>query len=99
MDAVTLADGTAHQSVLDAADIDSAGGIWSDGTTMWVTDRANITILAYTLADGARNADADITLDTTNTAPFGIWSDGATIWVADTDTGRLHTYPLPTARQ
>ena len=60
----------------------SPTGAWSNGVTMWIADSNDGKLYAYTLADGARDADKDITLESNNSNPVGIWSDDTTIWVA-----------------
>ena len=64
---------------------ESAVGIWSDGTTIWVSDFLDRKLYAYTLASGERDDAKDFnTLDPAgNDNPRGIWSDGDTMWVAD----------------
>ena len=70
---------------------DLSGGIWSDGTTMWVADRglagANAAkIYAYTLANGNRDTSKEFdALAHNNDYPHGLHSDGATMWVMDYD--------------
>ena len=62
------------------------GGIWSDGTTIWIADDDSpIKLYAYTLATGARDVDKEFDLDEKNNSPYGIWSDGTTVWVAHQD--------------
>ena len=78
-------------------DLDSSKGtykgIWSDGTTMWVTEATTPdTAYAYTLDGGARDSTKDITLDSLNTNGIGIWSDGITVWVSDTGANKLFAY-------
>ena len=60
-------------------------GIWSDGTTVWVADKADGKLYAYDLVSGTRaaNKDFDTLAAAGNRNPEGIWSDGATMWVAD----------------
>ena len=81
-------------------------GLWSDGTTMWVTD-GDRSVYAYTLATGAYDSDKtfsahvqvhairdfDVTVLTSNT-PHGIWSDGTTIWITDATSGDVHAFNL-----
>ena len=81
-------------------------GLWSDGTTMWVTD-GDRRVYAYTLATGAYDSDKsfsasvnvvarrdmDLLVPTTNT-PHGIWSDGTTIWITDVTAGGVHAFNL-----
>ena len=67
--------------------------MWSDGTTMWVSDLRDAKIYAYNLGTKARDASKDFdTLDAAATGtPGGIWSDGTTMWVARRQQGlRLH---------
>ena len=61
----------------------SPTGAWSDATTTWIADSNDGKLYAYTLADGSRDSDKDITLDSNNSNPVGIWSDDTTIWVAE----------------
>ena len=81
-------------------------GLWSDGTTMWVTD-GDRRVYAYTLATGAYDSDKsfsasvnvvvrrdlDLLVSTTST-PHGIWSDGTTIWITDVTSGGVHAFNL-----
>ena len=71
-------------------------GIWSDDTTMWVSDFVARKIHAYTMSTKARDTAKDITLSAGNTRPYGIWSDGTTMWVTDSFDGKLYAYALAT---
>ncbi len=73
-------------------------GIWSDGTTMWVTESSNKKIYAYNLSTKAWDSDKDFnTLDAAgNVRPAGIWSDGTTMWVADSSDETIYAYNLST---
>ncbi|WP_420626680.1 cadherin-like beta sandwich domain-containing protein [Candidatus Poriferisodalis sp.] len=82
-------------------------GLWSDGTTMWVSDpKNNIKIFAYDLATGERDSSKEMTTlcsdwypDTSasdNCHPAGLWSDGETMWVVDTQNKKLYAYDLDT---
>ena len=80
-------------------------GIWSDGTTMWVSDIDTAKIYAYDMATKARDAskDFDTLIDAGNTWPTGIWSDGTTMWVANYDGDneynvKIYAYNLATKR-
>ena len=89
-------DGTTNKEFdLDALN-STAGGLWSNGTTMWVSDlRLNGNKLyAYTLASGTRDSANDILLYAGNARPTGLWanSDGTTIWVADDSASRQKVY-------
>ncbi|WP_419927282.1 cadherin-like beta sandwich domain-containing protein [Candidatus Poriferisocius sp.] len=85
---------------LAAAGNKSADGLWSDGTTMWVSDDSwgNETIFAYTLATKQRDPSKDIHVR--QTGAFGdahvrdIWSDGTTMWVANHFEAKLFAYTL-----
>ena len=62
-------------------------GIWSDGTTMWVTDPLANKLFAYNLASGNRDASKDITLAAAHDTAAGAWASGTTIWAANSPTG------------
>ena len=71
-------------NTLAAADNGAPGGIWSDGTTMWVADWIDDKIYAYDMATRARvpGKDFDTLAATGNTWMGLIWSDGTTMYVA-----------------
>ena len=75
-------------------------GIWSDGTTLWVSYYWNEhKIYAFNWASGARvpNQDFDSLDAAGNRNPRGIWSDGETMWVADWhDDDKLYAYSMAT---
>ena len=73
-----------------------ARGIWSDGTTVWVSDYKAAKLFAYTLASGDRVPESDITLHHLNNSAQGIWSDGTTIWVTQWNSDRFFAYDLAT---
>ncbi len=88
---------------LAAAGNKSADGLWSDGTTMWVSDDTNDheRVFAYTLATKQRDPSKDIhvreygapsTLG--NTHVREIWSDGTTMWVVNQYLAKLFAYTL-----
>ena len=79
---------------LTAAGNGDGYGTWSDGTTMWVVDRIDAKLYAYTLSGGARDTAEEFDLHTDNDDPTGIWSDGTTIWVDDAIDGKLYAYAL-----
>ena len=82
--------------VLDSIHHAGVRGVWSNGTTVWVSDYKLDQLIAYTLGTGARVQDSDITLHSDNAVPQGIWSDGTTIWVADWDDDKFYAYLLDT---
>ena len=98
--AYNLSDG----SRLAAQDFDTLGAagntnpldLWSDGTTMWVSDRSVGKIFAYNLRSKLRDAPKDFTLSGNNASPSGIWSNGTTMWVADIDDRKVYTYDMKT---
>ena len=73
-------------------------GIWSDGTTMWVSDLSLDKIFAYNMDTKQRDSDKDFeTLSAAmNNVPDGLWSDGITMWVADPTDDKLYAYNLDT---
>ncbi|MYC36279.1 MAG: hypothetical protein F4X66_05125 [Chloroflexi bacterium] len=78
-------------------------GIWSDGTTVWVTQhRTDVfsDIRAYLLdldQDGKRgeqHGDEAPDKDFAGVAGEGLWSDGTTLWVAKGGDEQIHAYDL-----
>ena len=85
------------------ADIDSlppsngyARGVWSDGTTMWVSDIGDDRLYAYDLDTMARAAGRDLTgLGAAgNHNANGVWSDCSTMWVSDDYDDKIYAYRL-----
>ena len=73
------------------------GGLWSDGTTMWVADYGAGKLHAYNMTTKARDVAKDFnTLAAGNPNPTGLWSDGTTMWVADYGAGKIYAYNLTT---
>ena len=80
-------------------------GIWSDGTTMWVTNTLSSStdrIYAYRMSDWSRDGAKDLILPThdadaekDNRFPRHIWSDGTDIYVSDGYSDRVFIYALP----
>ena len=70
-------------------------GIWSNGTTMWVTNLSG-RLFAYDLATMAPDAGKDIAAlaGAGNRNANGVWSNGTTIWVSDDADDKLYAYDL-----
>ena len=99
--AYTLSNGvrdTTKEFPLHLATTHAARGIWSDGTTLWVSDYKAAKLFAYALAGGARIPRKDITLNLSNHSAQGIWGDGTTIWVAQWNSSKFYAYTLATGR-
>ena len=97
--------GTTDREFSLHADNDDPGGIWNDGTTLWVSDYDDNKIYAYTLADGTRVSETtggtttypkDVTLHADNDDPNGMWGNGTTLWVADSADDKIYAYTLKT---
>ena len=78
-----------------------AEGIWSDGTTMWVSDSLADRIYAYKTRSYFRDTSKEFdNLTNACSGDFdrseGIWSDGATMWVADSLCDKLYAYDMAT---
>ena len=75
-------------------------GIWTNGTTIWVSNTGVAYVFAYKVSDKSRDSSKDLKYGKLNGAgnsePRGIWSDGTTMWVADHDDGKLYAYNLST---
>ena len=87
------------------ASFESPGGLWSDGTTLWVSHQSSQPkLLAYDLSTFERDAGNDFTqlpfADSDNSygckVPRGIWSDGTTMWILDTQYATLIAYDMET---
>ena len=79
-------------------------GIWSDGTTMWVTYRNpnDHKLSAFDLATGDRAEDLDFNLfDPKYGNVNGLWSDGTTMWVSrrTMNDAFLIAYRMPLLRE
>ena len=70
-------------------------GLWSDGTTLYVTDWLFSKLFAYNIA-GARDHAHDINTlsEAGNRTTRGVWSDGSIIWVCDDFEDRVFAYKL-----
>ncbi len=71
------------------------GGIWSDGTSMFVVDWDDDKVFAYGLSTRQRTAGADFDLDGSNDTAQGIWGNASTLWVAedhDRPDNKLYAY-------
>ena len=79
---------------LSAAGNNDPGDLWSDGTTMFVSDTVDGKIYAYSMDTRLRDADKDLALHADNAKPVGIWSDGTTMWVVDSEDRKVYAYLL-----
>ncbi len=84
--------------ILGDADNLSPKGLWSDGTTMWVSDLADGKIYAYDLNAKSRQPSKDLNTlkNAGNSRPAGLWSDGTTMWVSDEYDDKVYAYELST---
>ena len=64
---------------IDGATYTPVDGLWSDGTTLWASDKDKGRILAFTLADGARDSGKDIVTGA-RSDPSGLWGRNGTLW-------------------
>ena len=80
---------------LKAAGNTDAQDLWSDGTTMYVSDSADGKIYAYAMSTPReRDAPKDLDLHGDNANPYGIWSDDTTLWVVDRAETYVYAYTL-----
>ena len=90
-------DGT-HDADKDFDALNGAGnvhprGIWSDGATMYVSDRSDDKVYAYKMSDQSWDLARDIYLDSDNGGASGIWSYAANkFYVADFSEEKLFVY-------
>ena len=70
--------------------------IWSNGDTVWVASWLQTQVQAYSLANGDRRPELDLTLAYNNRGPVGMWSDGQIMYVHE--PGIRHHLRLHAAR-
>ncbi|MYG54025.1 MAG: S-layer homology domain-containing protein [Acidimicrobiaceae bacterium] len=61
---------------------------------MWVPDRDDDKLYAYSLSTGSVDPDRELSLAEENSDPAGIWSDGTTVWVVDSSDEHVFAYAL-----
>ena len=75
-------------------------GMWSDGTTMWVTwyiwSFQQGSVQAYNLSTWNRDTSKEFSLHAASARPFGIWGNASTIWVADHKNTYVYAYTRAT---
>ena len=73
-------------------------GIWSDGTTMWLSNWSIGKIYAYDMVTKARLQDKEFDLlkDVGESDPVGIWSDGAVLWIAARTPAKIYAFDINT---
>ena len=71
-------------------------GLWSDPSTIWISDSGKDKLFAHDLASGERLPDSDLALHPDNNDPRGIWSDGSTMWVLGDHDDAPFGYDLAT---
>ena len=100
-----LRDPEKDYNTLNAADNDRPRGIWSNGTTMWVSDAGRSDnlrddkIYAYDLVAKTYNLAKNISLADGRasgiSAPTGgMWTDGASLWIADGGTDKIYAHKI-----
>ena len=77
---------------------DTSGGVWGDGTTLWVVKKDQREIITYNPATGLRHNVGEFYLSADNVDIEGIWSDGTVMWVADGDDEKLYAYQFGQAK-
>ena len=81
-------------NTLSAAGNNGPDGIWSDGTTMWVSDFSDGKVYAYNLATKARDTSKEISFSGIS-IPLTLGADGTTMWIASyTATSKLFAYSI-----
>ena len=85
-------------SAADDENAEDPSGLWSNGTTMFVTDSEDDKVYAYKLSDQTGDSDKEIALDSDNADPEGLWFDGRVLWVVDDADDKVYVYDLPGAQ-
>ena len=86
----------------------SPAGLWSNGSTLYVSDWRNHKMFSTPIGkstplepgpnDFSRNPEGDFTkmAEQGNVHPSGLWSDGTTIWIADISDDMIYAYDIAT---
>ena len=75
-----------------ASDNDSPGGVWGFSNTIFVVDKRDTYVYAYSKTDGTRLRNEEFDLAGPNGHPWGIWGQGTMVWISDSDDGMLYAY-------
>ena len=85
-------------SAANSENAQDPSGLWSNGTTMFVTDSEDDKVYAYKLSDESQDSSKNILLDSDNDDARGLWFDGRVLWVVDDADDRVYAYDLPGAQ-
>ena len=69
-------------------------GVWSNRSTVWISDSGQDKLFAHDLETGERLPDSDLQLHPDNDDARGIWLDRSTMWVLDGRDNALFAYDL-----
>ena len=78
------------------------GGVWTDGTTMWMLQGPNESLVAYDMATGRRDPAKSVTASLMSALrnSTDLWSNGTTIWILaqgpDSDNYKLWAFSMAT---
>ena len=76
-----------------------AGGMWSDGSTTWISYAGGNRVLARDLNAKTRQPGLHFTapggIQWRLSDNKGIWADGRTMWVVDKDSSNIYAYTMP----
>ncbi|MDG1890075.1 MAG: hypothetical protein P8L18_02095 [Verrucomicrobiota bacterium] len=99
-----------YQSLREAG-ATSPSGLWSNGSTLWVSDWRNHQTFASSLAgpvalenspdESSRESqqDWDSLAESGNVHPSGVWSDGARLWISDLGDNKIYAYDSMTGER
>ena len=94
-----------NQSI-QAPGLKSPNGIWSDGNSLWISDRPGHKVFVFDIntalsqAPAEASSDRDSTKDLRrlgyggNARPTHLWSNHSILWVADNDDPLIYAYDL-----
>ena len=70
------------------------GGLYSNGSTIWVADESGDRVHAYGLRTKKREHenDFDALSAAGNNDPYGLWSSGSVMWVGDWIDDKIYAY-------
>ena len=73
--------------------VGDAVGIWSDGTTVWIVDRTDNRVYAFSKTGTRQNAD-EFNLTGANQHARSMWCDGTIMYIVDDSDDKVYAYTL-----
>ena len=66
--------------------------MWGTHGRIFVVDKDDTKVYAYSTDDGSRLPDEEFDLDSANGNPWGIWGSENRVWISDINDKMLYVY-------